>query len=310
MIYTLTVNPSLDYMVKLESFSYGEIHRSIAEEIIYGGKGINVSKMLQHLGAESIAYAFVGGETASIFEQGIQKLGIRTSFVHVKQGFTRINVKICAELETEINGQGPQPDEEECNKMMKRLSKLQQGDILILAGSIQKSIPETFYAKIVRMVSDQGALCIVDTNGKSLLHAVNERPFLIKPNIDELEELFQCPMKEGILFSSMQALQQKGVRNILVSCGEKGAYLLDEQGAIYYGKSIEGIVKNTIGCGDSMVAGFLYGWMKHADYLEAFRMALASGSATAFTNGIASGEEVRALLEKVEIEVLRSTSSK
>lgn len=310
MIYTLTVNPSLDYMVKLESFTAGKIQRAISEELIYGGKGINVSKMLKQLGLDSIAYAFVGGETAQLYENGIHAMGIQTSFVQVKKGFTRINVKISADQETEINGQGPRPDEEELKEMMERLSGLQQGDILILAGNVQKSIPDTYYAQIVRLVSEQGALCIVDTNGAPLLHAVNERPFLIKPNIDELEELFQCPMKEGILLSSMQALQQKGVCNILVSCGEKGAYLLDEQGAIYYGKSIKGDVVSTVGCGDSMVAGFLYGWMSNADYQEAFRFALAAGSASAFTNGIATGDEVHNLLDQVELEVLRSATVK
>ena len=310
MIYTLTVNPSLDYMVKLESFTAGKIQRAISEELIYGGKGINVSKMLKQLGLDSIAYAFVGGETAQLYENGIHAMGIQTSFVQVKKGFTRINVKISADQETEINGQGPQPDEEERKEMMEHLSGLQQGDILILAGNVQKSIPDTYYAQIVRLVSEQGALCVVDTNGAPLLHAVNERPFLIKPNIDELEELFQCPMKEGILLSSMQALQQKGVCNILVSCGEKGAYLLDEQGAIYYGKSIKGDVVSTVGCGDSMVAGFLYGWMSNADYQDAFRFALAAGSASAFTNGIATGDEVRNLLDQVELEVLRSATVK
>ena len=194
----------------------------------------------------------------------------------------------------------------ELEEMLQRLSQLGQGDILVIAGSMQSSIPDTYYAQIVRMLQANGALCIVDTSNAALLHVLEEKPFLIKPNIQELEELFRCPMREGILFSSMQALQQKGVRNVLVSCGDKGAYLLDEQGAIYYGKSVAGKVVSTIGCGDAMVGGFLYGWMEKNEYVHAFRMGLAAGSASAFTSGIADGEAVRALLDRVEIEVLRT----
>lgn len=307
MIYTLTVNPSLDYMIKLESLTLGAMQRTKDEKLIYGGKGINVSLMLKELGLDSIAYGFIGGETAQMYEAGVQAMGLRTAFLPVKNGFTRINIKINAEEETEINGQGTQPDQEELTKMIKSLSSLGQGDILILSGSVQKSIPATFYAQLMQVVSANGALCVVDTNGESLLHAIKEKPFLIKPNIHELEEVFQCPMKEGILFSSMQALQQKGVKNVLVSCGGDGAYLLDEQGAIYYGKSAHGIVVSTIGCGDSMTAGFLYGWLQHGDYKEAFRMGLAAGSASAFTYGIAKGEAVKQLAAQIEIEILRES---
>lgn len=306
MIYTLTVNPSLDYMIKLDALRIGEIQRTSEEEIIYGGKGINVSRMLQHLGLSSIAYGFVGGESAQMYVQGVIGEGIHASFLPVKKGFTRINVKIFADQETQINGQGPQPDATELEEMLQRLSQLGQGDILVIAGSMQSSIPDTYYAQIVRMLQANGALCIVDTSNAALLHVLEEKPFLIKPNIQELEELFRCPMREGILFSSMQALQQKGVRNVLVSCGDKGAYLLDEQGAIYYGKSVTGKVVSTIGCGDAMVGGFLYGWMEKNEYVHAFRMGLAAGSASAFTSGIADGEAVRALLDRVEIEVLRT----
>ena len=270
------------------------------------GKGINVSRMLQHLGLSSIAYGFVGGESAQMYVQGVIDEGIHASFLPVKKGFTRINVKIFADQETQINGQGPQPDATELEEMLQRLSQLGQGDILVIAGSMQSSIPDTYYAQIVRMLQANGALCIVDTSNAALLHVLEEKPFLIKPNIQELEELFRCPMREGILFSSMQALQQKGVRNVLVSCGDKGAYLLDEQGAIYYGKSVAGKVVSTIGCGDAMVGGFLYGWMEKNEYVHAFRMGLAAGSASAFTSGIADGEAVRALLDRVEIEVLRT----
>ena len=310
MIYTLTVNPSLDYMIKLESLTLGAMQRTKDEKLIYGGKGINVSLMLKELGLDSIAYGFIGGETAQMYEAGVQAMGLQTAFLPVKNGFTRINIKINAEEETEINGQGTQPDQEELTKMIECLSSLGQGDILILSGSVQKSIPPTFYAQLMQVVSANGALCVVDTNGESLLHAIKEKPFLIKTNIHELEEVFQCPMKEGILFSSMQALQQKGVKNVLVSCGGDGAYLLDEQGAIYYGKSAHGIVVSTIGCGDSMTAGFLYGWLQHGNYKEAFRMGLAAGSASAFTYGIAKGEEVKRLADQIEIEILRESDKK
>ncbi len=311
MIYTLTVNPSLDYMIALDTFHAGGLYRTKREEIICAGKGVNVSRMLQNLGVDSIAYGFVGGESAAMYEAGVRRLGVRTAFLPVKKGFTRINVKIFAEEETEINGQGVQPDEEELASLLEQLAKLGQGDILIIAGSVPQSVPDTFYAKVVRMVSENGALCVVDTSKMALLHAVKEKPFLIKPNLQELEELLQCPFREGRLLSGMQALWQKGVRNVLVSCGEKGAYLLDEQGAMYYGKCTPpGKVVSTIGCGDSMVAGFLYGWMKEADYAEAFRMGLAAASASACTTSIAEREVVLSLASRVEIELLRPAHSK
>ena len=305
MIYTLTVNPSLDYVIKLKNFEAGGIYRTNEEELIYGGKGVNVSVMLHNLGIESLALGFVAGDTGILYESGLRATGIRTSFLSVSEGMTRINVKISSDDETEINGQGSRPTEEDLEKMKARLALLKQGDILVVSGSVQKCIPDTFYAQIVREANRNGVLCVVDTSGAPLLHVLEEKPFLIKPNIQELEEIFQCPIREGLLLSSMQAIQQKGVRNVLVSCGEKGAYLLDERGAFLYGTSLQGKVVSTVGCGDAMVAGFMYGWLKAGDYEEAFRMAIAAGGATAFTNGIAGGKAVQKVIDDVKIEVMR-----
>ena len=265
MIYTLTLNPSLDYLVEMEKLMPGKINRADSEEIFYGGKGVNVSIMLKHLNVDSIALGFTAGVTAELFENGVRSCGVTPSFLRVKNGFTRINVKILDEEETEVNGQGPQPDAEEIGTLMSMLDRLGEGDMLVMAGSVPKSVPDTIYAQIMKRLSGRGVLCIVDTSGSPFLHVLEEKPFLIKPSLRELEEIFHCPMKEGVLLSSMIALAQRGVRNVLVSCGEHGAYLLDEHGGFYYGKSPAGRVINTAGAGDAMVAGFLKGWLQTSD---------------------------------------------
>lgn len=304
MIYTLTLNPSLDYLVELESLKPGKINRADSEELAFGGKGVNVSVMLKHLNVDSVALGFTAGVTAELYEHGVCSYGITPSFLRVKNGFTRINVKILDEEETGVNGQGPQPDAQEVEQLLSLLDQLKDGDVLVMAGSVPKSVPDTIYAQMMRRVSD-GVLCIVDTGGSAFLHVLEEGPFLIKPSIRELEEIFHCPMKEGVLLSSMHALQQRGVRNVLVSCGEKGAYLLDEHGGFYFGKSPAGRVINTTGAGDAMVAGFLKGWMQTNDYMLAFKRGIAAGSATAFCKGMADAESVKRLYAKVDIEIMR-----
>ena len=305
MIYTLTLNPSLDYLVEMEKLMPGKINRADSEEIFYGGKGVNVSIMLKHLNVDSIALGFTAGVTAELFENGVRSCGVTPSFLRVKNGFTRINVKILDEEETEVNGQGPQPDAEEIGTLMSMLDRLGEGDVLVMAGSVPKSVPDTIYAQIMKRLSGRGVLCIVDTSGSPFLHVLEEKPFLIKPSLRELEEIFHCPMKEGVLLSSMIALAQRGVRNVLVSCGEHGAYLLDEHGGFYYGKSPAGRVINTAGAGDAMVAGFLKGWLQTSDYALAFKRGIAAGSASAFSRGMADAEAVKKLYAKVHIEVMR-----
>ena len=305
MIYTITCNPSLDYITGTEGFRLGKTNRTTSQLLLPGGKGINVSTVLHSLGIPSTALGFTAGFTGAEIRRMVEGLGFQSEFIDAGEGCSRINVKIKQGDETEINGQGSRPTEEDLEKMKARLALLKQGDILVVSGSVQKCIPDAFYAQIVREANRNGVLCVVDTSGAPLLHVLEEKPFLIKPNIQELDEIFQCPMREGLLLSSLQAIQQKGVRNVLVSCGEKGAYLLDERGAFLYGTSLQGKVVSTVGCGDAMVAGFMYGWLKAGDYEEAFRMAIAAGGATAFTNGIAGGKAVQKVIDDVKIEVMR-----
>lgn len=306
MIYTLTVNPSLDYRIKLEHLRVGERQHAEGATICSGGKGVNVSRVLRQLGTTSIAYGFVGGESASMYLQGVARSGIQASFLPVKKGFTRINVMICGERETQVDGPGPQIDDDELALLLRQLSQLRQGDLLVIAGDVPPNVSDTYYAQIVRTLAEGGVHCVVDAGYRALLHVLKERPFLIKTNVCELEELFHCPMREGILLSSMQALQQKGGRSILVSHEEKEAYLLDEQGAIYYGKCVVGKAVSTIGWEEAMVGGFLHGWLAQHTFVDAFRMGLAVSSASAAANGIADKATVAALLDRVEIEVLRT----
>lgn len=301
MIYTVTFNPAIDYVLHLDKLNVGEINRSDTEEIVNGGKGINVSTVLTNLGVDNIALGFCAGFTGDAIENGVRSSGVKTDFIHLKNGFSRINVKIRAEQDTDINGQGPSIEPGDIEKLYKKLDALKNGDILVLAGSIPNTLPKDIYEKILERLDGRGIRFVVDATGQLLVNVLKYRPFLIKPNNDELSEIFgrQLESDEEII-EYAQKLRSMGAENVLVSMGGKGAILVTAEGCLKRGIPSCGVVKNTVGAGDSMVAGFLYGYLKTNDYEYALKTGTAAGSATAYTVGIASKEEIEYVLSELE----------
>lgn len=299
MIYTVTFNPAIDYVVHTGRMQFGMVNRSEKEEMYFGGKGINVSYILKQLGVESVALGFVAGFTGEAIERGVREMGIRTDFIHLPAGNSRINIKIKSEEETELNCQGPDIGEESVEELFHKLESVQDGDTLILAGSIPASMPDDIYEKILDRFKDRDIRMVVDATGKLLMHVLKYRPFLIKPNHHELGEMFGKVLTEdGEIISHARKLKELGAQNILISMAEKGAILLDEYGDIHKCKACSGEVKNSVGAGDSMVAGFVAGSMS-GDYLRALQLGCVCGSATAFSGGLAGKEEIRKLWEIV-----------
>ncbi|MCQ2426418.1 MAG: 1-phosphofructokinase [Lachnospiraceae bacterium] len=297
MIYTVTFNPAVDYAVRAKSFVTGEINRTAGEEIFFGGKGINVSVMLKHLGVESTALGFIAGFTGDAIAEATQGAGIRTDFVRLKNGFSRINVKIESDVETALNGLGPEIDGESLNLLFEKIDRLTDGDAIVLAGSIPKSLPDDIYEILLSRLSGKSVLTVVDATGELLINTLKYKPFLIKPNLEELSSLFGRPLTDGEEIRTCAAsLQKMGARNVLVSLGADGALLLDENGGTHARRARKGTTVSTVGAGDSMVAGFLAGWTESEDYDYALRLGVAAGSATAFTSGIAGREAVLDLL--------------
>lgn len=297
MIYTVTFNPALDYVVRTGGFRAGEINRTESEEIQFGGKGINVSTVLRNLGVDNVALGFLAGFTGQALEQGLRKSGICTDFIWLEDGLTRINVKIKADQETEINGRGPAIPAGALEELFAKLDRLKEGDILILAGSIPTSLPDDIYQRILARLEGRGILAVVDATRDLLCAVLPYRPFLIKPNNIELGEIFGKTLRseEEIRACALQ-IQERGARNVLVSMAGDGSLLLDETGTFHRMGVPKGTVRNSVGAGDSMVAGFLAGWLKEHDYTAALRMGAATGSATAFSDGLATQEQVLALL--------------
>lgn len=302
MIYTLTMNPAIDYVVRLEgALLPGEINRSSGEAYQFGGKGINVSNVLGTLGMETVALGFVAGETGTWLERGLADLGLKNRFVRAGRGLTRINVKVKAGLETEINGMGPEIGSEEMERLYEQLDGLLTGDVLVLSGSVPRCLGKDTYEKILARLVGQDILTVVDAAGELLTKTLHHRPFLIKPNDRELADVFHRDMEtEADIEFAARELQAMGARNVLVSLGGDGALLLDEQGAVHRMACPTGQVVNSVGAGDSMVAGFLTGWLKTGDYEDALRMGIAAGSATAFSLGLADRETVEKLLREME----------
>ena len=301
MLYTVTFNPAIDYVMHLPSLVPGSISRSTCEAAFFGGKGINVSQVLRQLGVPSTALGFAAGFTGDALERGLAAAGIDTDFVHLPQGLTRINVKLRADEETDINGRGPAVDEASLGQLFARLEKLQAGDTLVLAGSIPAALPEDIYEQMLRRLDGRGVRFAVDTTGQALRRCLSYRPFLIKPNAEELGELF------GVTIDSPQTaavfarrLQHEGAANVLVSLGGQGAVLEDETGACRFRPALAGRPVNTVGAGDSMVAGFLAGWLTSGDYVRALRLGTAAGAAAAFSEGLGSRQQIDTLLAAAE----------
>lgn len=298
MIYTVTFNPALDYVVRMESFRAGEVNRTASEELQLGGKGINVSTVLRNLGVESVALGFLAGFTGRALEDGLHKSGIRTDFIWLDSGLTRINVKIKGETETEINGRGPDIGEEALEAMFRKLDRLEAGDVLVVSGSIPATLPSDIYERILARLEGRGIHAVVDATRDLLCNVLPYKPFLIKPNNLELGEIFGRELKSDEKIRDCAAqLQQRGARNVLVSMAGDGSLLLDETGACHRLGVPKGKVLNSVGAGDSMVAGFLAGWLEKGDYAYAHRLGAAAGSATAFSVGLATGDEIRALMD-------------
>ena len=302
MIYTVTFNPSLDYIVRLDSFTAGEINRVNYEQVLAGGKGINVSIVLQNLGQKSTALGFLAGFTGEEIKSQLSGFGVKSDFVQLKKGFSRINVKAKAESETEINGQGPDISEAEREQLFQQLDKLTADDTLVLAGSIPKTLPDDIYQKIMARLDDKGIRIIVDAEKKLLLNVLQYHPFLIKPNNHELGDMFGVTLtSDEEILTYARKLQEKGAQNVLISMAGDGAILLTADGKSYKSPAPKGKLINSVGAGDSMVAGFITGFTESNGNLEkAFHMGVATGSASAFSENLATRPEVEALLATIE----------
>lgn len=300
MIYTVTFNPCIDYVVRFDSFSASEVNRPYAEKIYPGGKGINVSVMLNNLKVENVALGFYSGFTGEQILNILKAEGCNIDFIDIKNSFSRINVKIKAEKEIGINGNGPEIDKKYFYQLLEKLDKLTSEDYLVLAGSIPDSLPDYVYEKILEHIDGKGVKVVVDATNDLLLNVLKYSPFLIKPNNYELEEMFNKPIKtDEEIIECAKALQAKGAKNVLVSRAEKGAILVDEFGKVHNSTAPKGKLVNSVGAGDSMVAGFLSGYIKTNDYAYALKFAIASGSASTFNDYLASLDEVEKVLEQL-----------
>ena len=299
MVYTVTFNPAIDYVVHTKEMQVGQVNRSESEEIYFGGKGINVSFVLHELGIPSKALGFVAGFTGAALENGVQASGIETDFVHLKNGFSRINVKIKSEEETDLNGQRPVIDEAALQELFEKLKQLKDGDTLVLAGSIPNTLPADIYERILESLSDRAIRTVVDATKDLLLNVLKYKPFLVKPNNYELGEMFGVTLHTTEEIATYAAkLKEMGAQNVLVSMAGDGALLLDEHGKTHVCGVCKGTVKNSVGAGDSMVAGFLAGSID-GDYAYALKLGTATGGATAFSDGLAKREEIDRLLQQL-----------
>lgn len=305
MIYTVTFNPAVDCVVFADRIIPGEVNKAEKQQLFFGGKGINVSQVLSQLGIESVAMGFTAGFTGEAIESGLKSMGIKTDFVRLDSGFSRINVKIRSGEETEINGSGPDIPREKVDDLFRRLSALKSGDVLILAGSVPASMPVDIYEQILAAIQGKGVLTVVDAAKSLLTVSLKYKPFLVKPNADELGEIF------GVKISSPQQaaeyaakLRDEGAANVLVSLAGSGAVLLDEYGETHYAGVCKGTVINSVGAGDSMVAGFIAGCQKQTpegkrDYGYALKLGTAAGGATAFSDGLATARNIGELLAQL-----------
>lgn len=297
MIYTVTFNPALDYVVKVNHFTLGKVNRTVQENIFCGGKGINVSALLANLGYESVALGFVAGFTGQEIEQSVGRLGFRSDFIRVERGLSRINVKLKSDEESEINGMGPEITEKDVEALFEKLDRLEDGDVLVLSGSIPASISDDIYERIMERLYGRGVRIAVDAEKDLLLNVLRYHPFLIKPNNHELGQMFGVQLEsEAEIVAYAKKLQERGARNVLVSMAKDGAILVTEDGQVLRQGVAIGTVKNSVGAGDSMVAGFIAGYLEKADYGYALKLGTACGGATAFSEGIGTKDEIMRLL--------------
>lgn len=303
MIYTMTLNPSLDYTVTVDDFQLSMTNRTEKEFLFPGGKGINVSTVLTRLGIQSTALGFLGGFTGDEILRMTRERGILCDFIQVKEGASRINVKLQSIEGTEINGKGPVIREAEREKIMRKLEFLKGKDVLILAGSVPQGLSPSIYSEMLSLLQGKGVLTVVDAAGQLLLSSLPYRPFLVKPNQHELGELFGVSLEDREqVVPYAKKLQERGARNVLVSLAGKGAVLVAEDGTVCSQAPPAGELVNGVGAGDSMVAGFLAGWQGSGDYREAFRMGLAAGTASAYSEYLAEKEEILEMYRKVREE--------
>lgn len=293
MVYTVTLNPALDYVMKLKALRTDDINRTDGEEIYYGGKGINVSVILTQLGIPNTALGFLGGFTGKKLEEMLKNDNVSCDFNYLKNGDTRINVKIKADKEIDLNACGPEITKEDMQSFLKKLDGIKSGDYLILAGSIPNTLPDDIYEQILERVGDRNINCVVDATGDLLKNVLKYKPFLIKPNHHELGDLFSVQIKsDDDIVKYSKKLQEMGAKNVLVSMAKDGAMLTDENGCVHKIGNAKGKLINSVGCGDSMVAGFTAGYIKTADYSYALRLGSACGNATAFSEKLATREEI------------------
>ena len=296
MIYTVTFNPCLDYIVGVEDFQLGMTNRTCSEQMFAGGKGINVSIVLKNLGIESTALGFIAGFTGEEIRRKVEKMGITSEFIQLENGFSRINIKLKSIDGTEINGTGPSIGSAELERLLKKLDTLKKGDVLILAGSIPASLPDSIYSDIMERLEEKEVMIVVDATKDLLVNVLKYHPFLIKPNNHELGDIFGVEIRERDQVAPYaKKLQEMGARNVLVSMAGKGAVLLAEDGSVYESPAPKGKLINAVGAGDSMVAGFTAGYMQKGSYEHAFKMGVSTGSASAFSENFATKEEVEAI---------------
>ncbi len=298
MIYTVTFNPSLDYIVSVDNFTLGKVNRTTDELMFPGGKGINVSMVLKNLGYDSVALGFMAGFTGNEIIRMLDERGVISDFIHVEKGLSRINVKLRSNEESEINGQGPEIDADAISRLYGKLDKLQDGDVLVLAGSIPDVMSRNTYMDIMKRLNGRGVKVVVDATKDLLVNVLEYKPFLVKPNNHELGEIYGVTLNtRDEVVPYAKRMQEAGARNVLISMAGEGAVLLDEQGEIHMSEAPKGKVVNSVGAGDSMVAGFIAGYLESGNYDEAFYMGLCTGSASAFSENLATKAEVIKLRE-------------
>ena len=298
MIYTVTFNPALDYVVTVNHFTPGRVNRTIRENIFYGGKGINVSALLANLGYQSTALGFVARFTGDEIERGVKKLGFQSDFIKAEKGMSRINVKLKSDEESEINGMGPEITAGDVKVLFEKLSHLEQGDVLVLSGSIPACVDEDIYERVMEMLDGRGIRIVVDAEKDLLLNVLKYRPFLIKPNNHELGQMFGVTVAtDEDIAAYAGKLREMGAVNVLVSMAKDGAILVAEDGSIYRQGVARGTVRNSVGAGDSMVAGFIAGYLATGDYRYALKLGTACGGATAFSDGIGTKQDIMELME-------------